>query len=159
MNIIKIAIIGLFLVSINATAQYGSNYGGGYGGSRNNGIPQTKDSKPTPEEIEKERNAKIDKIMERLKTELTLDDLQFIAIRNEIITNSKSTDILMKKNEISEEDKAKELKALQEKTEKTIISYLNKTQKDKYQLLKEERAVGKEDKKKKKNKEKEQQPE
>lgn len=159
MNIIKIAIIGLFLVSINATAQYGSNYGGGYGGSRNNGIPQTKDSKPTPEEIEKERNAKIDKIMERLKTELTLDDLQFIAIRNEIITNSKSTDILMKKNEISEEDKAKELKALQEKTEKTIISYLNKAQKDKYQLLKEERAVGKEDKKKKKNKEKEQQPE
>ena len=59
MNIIKIAIIGLFLVSINATAQYGSNYGGGYGGSRNNGIPQTKDSKPTPEQIEMLRLIKL----------------------------------------------------------------------------------------------------
>ena len=39
-----------------------------------------------------------------------------------------------------------------EKTEKNILSYLNTSQKEKFQVLKEERAVGKNDKKKRKDK-------
>ena len=145
---IRIVTLCLLLTTLYASAQYNNNYGA----LRNNGVPQTNDSKPTAAQIEKEKNAQIAKIMDKLKTDLTLDDLQMIAIKNEILTSNKNTDILMKKEDISEEDKSKELKAIQEKTEKNILSYLNTSQKEKFQVLKEERAVGKNDKKKRKDK-------
>jgi hypothetical protein len=109
---------------------------------------------PSAEEIEKSRNEYVDKYMVKLKDALTLDDLQVIAIKNELITNSKSIDIVMKKEEDSQEDKSKEVRALMDKTEATINSYLNKEQKEKY-LLFRANLNKKKDKDKDKKKEKE----
>ncbi|WP_162127410.1 hypothetical protein [Flavobacterium phycosphaerae] len=147
MNAFKVLFLGVLLYATNATAQYGNNYG--YG-SRNNNMPavQQTPEKATPAEIEKARNERVDKIMTRLQSELILDELQFIAIKNDITSSTKSIDIVMK-SENSDEDKNKEIKAIQDKTEKSILSYLNPSQKEKYQKMKEDRAVGKSEKKKK----------
>ena len=61
--------------------------------------------------------------------------------------------------ELSDEEKNSELKSIQEKIEKTILSYLNPAQKEKYQLLKIQKPDKKEDKKKKKSQEKAEQSE
>jgi hypothetical protein len=92
--------------------------------------------------------------MVRLKAALTLDDLQYIAIKNDILASSKRMDIVMKSSN-SEEDKAEEIRATQEKTEKSINSYLNAEQREKYKLFLEEKNSKKKekDKKKKKNEE------
>ena len=92
--------------------------------------------------------------MLRLKEDLKLDDLQFIAIKNEILKSYKEIDILFKK-EFSEEEKNNQLKAIQDNTDKTILSYLNTQQKEKYAALKNEKPSKKDDKKKKKDVEKE----
>ena len=164
MKTLKIVLFYLLLTSLNAAAQYGNQYGNPYGYynggvDRSNQIPQNNEPKePTPEEIAKARNTRVDNIMKRMKEDLTLDDLQYIAIRNELIANSKSVEILLK-SEISQEDKTKQFQAIQEKTEKTINSYLNPSQREKYQMLKDDKALGidaKKSKKKKKEKEKEQ---
>jgi hypothetical protein len=153
MSMFKILFFSLMLSTMAASAQYGNNYGNG---TRNNGMPnvQQPPTKATPAEIEKSRNERIDKTMIRLKLELDLDELQFIAIKNDITSTTKSMEIVME-SQNSEEDKTKELKAIQEKTEKNILSYLNASQKEKYQKMKEDRAVGKDEKKKKKQKEEE----
>ncbi|MGL2966357.1 hypothetical protein [Flavobacterium sp. XGLA_31] len=150
----------LFLSTTAAFAQYGNpygnygGYGGGYRGGYRSGMPGGGETKPSPEKIEKEKNEQIDKAMARLKEDLNLDDLQFIAIKNEIMSSYKSLDILMK-SEIPDEDKTKQYKAIQEKAEKNIMSYLNAAQKEKYQQLKLEKNNKKEDKKSKKDKDKE----
>jgi hypothetical protein len=156
MNAFKILFLGVFLYSANAAAQYGNNYG--YG-ARNNGMPNVQQTpeKPTPADIEKNRNERIEKIMTGLQLDLTLDELQFIAIKNDITSSTKSIDIVMK-SENSDEDKNNEIKAIQEKTEKSILSYLNASQKEKYQKVKENRANGKKEKNKKR-KDKEETPE
>ena len=153
MNSFKILFFSLMLTTVSATAQYGNVYGNGM---RSNRLPEnhTTDSKPSPEDIEKEKSERIVKVMDRLKTELTLDELQYIAIKNEITSSNRSIEIVMK-SENSDEDKNNEIKAIKEKTDKTIISYLNASQKEKYQKMKEDRALGKEEKKKKKRKEEE----
>ena len=145
--------------SANAVAQYGNNYGYG-SGSLNNRIPNVprENTKPSAADIEKNRKERVDKMMEKLKADLTLDELQFIAIKNDMLTSFKAMDIVMK-SENSDEDKSNEVKAIQEKTEKSVLSYLNATQKEKYLKIKEDRAAGKEKKKKRKEKEKEETPE
>ncbi len=131
MKLASFFLLAFMLQAIPLCAQYNSSYGGGY---RNNGMPQTQPSKPSPEQIEKAKNERTDKIMSKLKKELNLDDLQFIAIRNELVSSSKSIDILMK-SQNSDEAKQNELKAIQEKSEKNIKSYLSPDQKEKYQAL------------------------
>lgn len=130
-----------------ATAQYGNNYGYGNRYNSMSNIPQ-KDSKPTPAEIEKSREERVTTAMEKLKGELNLDELQYIAIKNDISSSFKNMEIVMK-SENSDEDKQKELIAIQEKTEKSIKSYLNPGQKEKYDKMKEDKAVGKKETKKK----------
>ena len=78
-----------------------------------------------------------------------MDELQAIAIKNEILTNSKNIDIVMKKED-SNEVKEKEVKALMDKTEVVINSYLNKEQKEKYLIFKANKKEKKKDKKSKK---------
>lgn len=153
MKTLKIVFICLVLSTMNATAQYGNPYGNRMGGfDRSNQIPQNNEPKePTPEEITKARTERVDKFMKQLKDNLTLDDLQYIAIKNELIGNSKSVDILLK-SEISQEDKTKQYQAIQEKTEKIINSYLNSSQKEKYQILRDEKGFGNDTKKSKKKK-------
>jgi hypothetical protein len=153
MKTFKILFICLFLSNISAVAQFGNINGNRMGGvDRSNQIPQSNEPKePTPEEITSARNMRVDNIMKQMKEDLTLDDLQCIAIRNELIANSKSIEILIK-SEISEEDKTKQFQSIQEKTEKIINSYLNSSQKEKYQILKDEKALGVDTKKSKKKK-------
>ena len=148
MNIFKIAFFGLLLTSANAFSQY-NDYNRNSGINHDVGRDYPSSRKPSAEESEKARAEQIDKIMSKLKIALTLDELQTIAIKNEITSNSKNIDIVMKKED-SEEDKSKEIKALIDRTEVIINSYLNKEQKEKYKAFVEESKNGKKDKKTKK---------
>jgi hypothetical protein len=151
----KTLIFSFLLATISASAQYNNgNYNGynnGYRSMRNTSIPSTP-QKVSAESIEKERMKEIEKIVSRLKEELNLDELQVIAIRNEVTKSNKSIEIVMK-SEISEEDKNTEYIAIQEKADKSIISYLNAAQKEKYQKWKEDSTNKKDQKKKRKDKE------
>lgn len=141
MYTLKLFFFGLLLSSISGFSQ---NY---YGMNRDL-IDNSTPKKQTTEEINKERSEYVDKYMVKLKTELNLDELQIIAIKNEIISNSKNIDIVMKKEDLGE-DKQKEVKALMDKTEVIINSYLNKEQKEKYLLFKAKKNDKKKDKKSK----------
>lgn len=150
MNILKIVFFSLIICSANAFAQ-------GNFGQNNNGfnqdmgrVPQNA-PKPSADEIEKVRSKRMDEFMNKLKVDLTLDELQYIAIRQGIISNNKNIDVMLKK-EISEEDKAKEVKALMEKTEGIITSYLNKDQRERFKVLSEEMKVASNKDKKSKKK-------
>jgi len=133
MKTYKILISILLLSSISAFSQYGNYYGNrNYGLNRDLNQGYTgKPSGPTAEDIEKNRIEQIDRYMSLLKDELKLDDLQFIAIKNEVMANSKNVNIVMKK-ENSDEDKGKEIKALMEQTEARINTYLSSEQKEKF---------------------------
>lgn len=162
MKYFKILLFVLLLSAIDSHAQYGYGYGnGGFGSNSGPGVirnrmpaAQQTPKEPTAEEIEKNRIERIDAYMSNLKADLTLDELQYIAVKNELISSSKKMDIVVKK-EFSDDEKTAELKSIQEKTEKTILSYLNPAQKEKYELLKTEKPKLKDEKKKKREKEKE----
>ncbi|MEC4049467.1 hypothetical protein OX284_008495 [Flavobacterium sp. SUN046] len=143
----------IFLLSLNAVAQYpGGGYGGGYGGMNGTsgnmsgmrggmngmGSPMGSPGKTQTAPTEKEKAEKIDKIMEKFKKDLNLDELQMFAIRNEVVANSKSMEAIMK-SENSNDDKGKEAEAVNEKTDRIINTYLNKEQKEKYKVLIDER--------------------
>lgn len=153
MKSFKITFFCLLFFAIGANAQYGYN-NAGPGVIRNNGMPNTQQTpkEPTPEEIEKIRTEKIDSYMSKLKTDLTLDELQYIAIKNELTASSKRMDIVVKRDNYTDAEKTTEINSIQEKMEKTILSYLNASQKEKYELLKTQKPDKKEDKKKKKAK-------
>ena len=136
----------LLLGSITfASAQFGGNgMNNGMGmGARNQQRMQNPNNfgrnEKSAEEIEKERAENIDKTVEFLKTELKLDELQVIVIRKEIETNSKKIYAVLKNDEISEEDKTKEMEAISEKTDTTINTFLNAEQKEKYKKFIENR--------------------
>ena len=126
MKLFKTILFCLLLFGITASAQIG------YGNNRNrNSENYQNESKPDPKEIEKQKAENINKFVAKLKEALVLDELQVIAITNEITSSNKNMEIVMKK-ESSEEDKVKEMKAITDRTEKTITSYFNTTQKEKY---------------------------
>jgi len=81
----KILACAFILLSVNTiSAQYG-NYGyGGYGGSNRMGQMNRGMSQPMRTETKKEVPVEdiVNKVMAKLKTELTLDELQVIAISN-----------------------------------------------------------------------------
>ena len=79
----------------------------------------------------------VKKVVDRLKTQLTLDELQVIAISNIITENIKKQNTVLKKEDNNEE-KVSELKAISEKTDLDILILLNKDQKTKYKLLAED---------------------
>lgn len=155
----EILFFALLLGSTTASfAQYG-NYNSvtRYGGVDRDlaGDNNHAQAAPSAEEIEKNRNERIGKFIEKMKEGLTLDELQVIAIRNELVKNEKSIEIIIKKEDIPQEEKTEEIKAITGKTEIIIKSYLNKGQKEKYDVFMEEMKTNKKDKKsKKKEKEK-----
>lgn len=130
MKMIKLIAFSLILFSLNIYAQ-NNRYGGVI---RNEGFGNTGYSKPNAKQVEKEKTEILEKFMKKMNKELLLDELQYIAIKNEIVSNNKNMEIIIK-SENSENDKTIELKALQEKTEKNILSYLNATQKEKFKVL------------------------
>lgn len=136
----------LLLGSITfASAQFGGNgmnNGMGMGTRNQQSIQNTNNFgryEKSPEEIEKERAENIEKSVEALKTELKLDELQIIVIRKEIETSTKKIFAVVKNEELSQEDKAKEIEAISEKTDTTINTFLNAEQKEKYKKFIENR--------------------
>lgn len=154
MNTYKILLFWFLFSSVNAFSQQNYHNDGRYGGGgvdREIGRDYSHQaSKPTPEEIEKSRTVGIEKLVMKLKTDLSLDELQVIVIRNELTSNSKNVDIVLKKDN-SDEEKSKDVKALMDKLEISIKSYLNKDQKEKYDAAVEAMKGKKKDKKNKKN--------
>jgi len=135
--------IGLFVFTCTTSiAQYGNGgmyggsgmnrgMGGGMNGMNNQGMGNRNSTTKSPEDIEKERTENLNKSIEKLTKDLSLDDLQVIVIRKEIEASSKSIYAVMKA-ESSNEDKIKEVDAINEKTDRTINTFLNAEQKAKY---------------------------
>ena len=151
MKTLKILLFTLFILSSGAFAQNYNQHS--YGVNQDLGR-NSEPSKPSQQEIDENKSKQLDKLMDQLKKELLLDELQTIAIKNEVTTNRKNVEILMKK-ENSDEEKSKEIKAMMDRTEVIINSYLNKDQKEKYKILTEKMKSGKKIKKGKKDQVKE----
>jgi len=146
MKTLKTFVFALLILSSAAFAQnFNQN---GYGVNQDLGR-NSSPSKPSQQDIDENNSKQLDRFMEQLKKELSLDELQTIAIKNEVTTNRKNVEILMKK-ENSEEEKSKQIKAMMDRTDVTINSYLNKDQKEKYKILTEKMKSGKKIKKGKK---------
>ena len=138
----------IFIVTFTSFAQYnnGGMYGGGMngGGMNRMGNPQSIQNtnnygrNKSPEDLEKEREENLNKSIEKITKDLNLDDLQVIVIRKEIEANSKSI-FAVTKSEISNEEKMKEIDAINEKTDRTINTFLNPDQKIKYKKYIDER--------------------
>ena len=145
-------ILVVFLFSTTVSAQYGNGgynngYGNNYGSNRrmNSGMDQSM-SQQKPKEIPVE--VTVAKIIERIKPELNLDELQAIAISN-ILTENIRTQGMLIKAEVSQDDKMANIKALSEATDRKIMDLLNKEQKEKYTALNQEANSPKKSKKKK----------
>lgn len=136
----KILLIAFFIVSNTSVclSQFGNN-GMGMGSGMNNRNQQSIQNtnnfgryEKSPEQIEKDKAESIDRSVEALKTELNLDELQIIVIRKEIETSTKKIYTIIKNEETSQEDKTREIEAINEKTDLTIMTFLNNDQKIKY---------------------------
>jgi hypothetical protein len=143
-KIILLTIIGLYSnISFSQFGQqggYGQQQGGygqsnprfGGGQSNMNGIPASDNNRDS--ESEKSKKDRFDKIMEKLKKELTLDDLQFFAVSGVIKDSFKKQEVIMKK-EISEEEKKEEIKGITEISNTKVLEFLNKDQKVKFKTM------------------------
>ncbi len=151
-----ISVLFLLFTSTAIFAQYGGygggygGYGGGYGGRMNQmgGMGGMNQHQEKPKEIPVE--VTVGKIMEQLKPELKLDALQEIAIAN-ILTESIKSQGAIIKQEISQDDKVKEIQTLSELTDSKIKQLLSQSQKDKYKAMQEDAKNPKKTKKKKKD--------
>jgi hypothetical protein len=150
------SILFLLFSSTTLFAQYGGygggygGYGGGYGGrmSQMGGMGGMNQHQEKPKEIPIE--VTVGKIMEQLKPELQLDALQEIAIAN-ILTGSIKSQGAIIKQEISQDDKVKEIQTLSELTDSKIKQLLTQSQKEKYKAMQEDAKNPKKMKKKKKD--------
>lgn len=139
-----------FLLSLMIVqAQFGNTGFGNGMDRRNNGMNQINQGIPEdkPEEVPIEKT--VGDIMERMKEEVNLDELQVIAISNILKESIREHGILLKQN-FSEEDQIKNFTALSEVTDRKIVAFLNKEQKEKYFIFKENKNVKKPKSKKKK---------
>jgi len=129
------------LLSINTVcAQYGNGYNNGYGGNgygRGGGMGmdrsmmQGQQSAPSkPKEIPAEETAA--KIVEQMKPEVNLDELQAIAITNVMADSMREQGILLKNESSSQDQKLEQINALREETNKKINAFLNPDQKEKF---------------------------
>lgn len=126
-----ILVVTSLLFCNEISAQFGNGFGNGNGMMNRrmgNGMDQTRQPEK-PKEIPTE--VTVGKIMERLSPELTLDELQKIAIGN-ILTESIKTQGMLIKAEVSQEDKMNNIKVLSETTDKKILDLLNPAQKEKF---------------------------
>jgi len=135
----SLSILVFALFSINCvSAQYGNGYNNGYGGNgygRGGGMDrsmmnQTSQQPSKPKEIPVEETAA--KIVEQMKPEVKLDELQAIAITNVFADSMREQGILLKNESSSQEQKMEQMKALREATTKKITAFLNPDQVEKY---------------------------
>lgn len=129
MKKIKIYInCSILLFSITIAAQNGLG--------RNNSSNNEFQNEKSKEDFEKEKGKLIEKSIAKLKTDLQLDELQTIAIKQIVLEGIRQEGIILKKEE-NEDEKVKALQALSETTDTKIMALLNKVQKEKYIELKE----------------------
>ena len=136
----------VMLFCFKMQAQFGNNgFGGGNGlnrnGSqfdRNNASQQNQErQKPKLEDVAK----RVDAIVEKLKKELTLDDLQVFAVNKYMTSNINESDKVILKESISQDEKITEIMRINDTSDFNIISILNKDQKIKYKTMVEERKA------------------
>ncbi|PIF30911.1 hypothetical protein CLU81_1367 [Flavobacterium sp. 9] len=129
----------------SVSAQYGNGYNNGYGGGYGNngygrgggmgmdrsmmGGPQ-QNTQSKPKEIPVEETA--GRIVEQMKPEVNLDELQAIAITNVLADSLREQGILLKNESSSQDQKIEQIKALRESTTKKITAFLNPDQVEKY---------------------------
>ncbi|MBP4138199.1 hypothetical protein [Flavobacterium geliluteum] len=125
------------LLSINTVwAQYGNGYnnnGYGRGGAMgmDRSMMQGQQSAPSkPKEIPAEETAA--KIVEQMKPEVNLDELQAIAITNVMADSMREQGILLKNESSTQDQKLEQINALREETNKKINAFLNPDQKEKF---------------------------
>ena len=147
MNKIKLITVIALLLSMNGFSQMGNNRMMQQNTQPN--IPNNPEREK--EELEKSRKENLEKMMDRVTTELNLDALQQIAIRQVYDENMKKQGIILKK-EIPDEAKIEQLKSLSESTKSKVLEFLNSEQKEKYETLIKENNEVKSKKKKKKEK-------
>jgi hypothetical protein len=140
-SIQSLFILAFVILSLNSvSAQYGNGYNNGYGngyGGRGGGMgmdrsmmqgPQSSPSKP--KEVPVEETAA--KIVEQMKPEVNLDELQAIAITNVIADSMREQGVLLKNESSSQDEKIEQINALREVTTKKITAFLNPGQVEKY---------------------------
>lgn len=143
----KSILAGFLLIGTVGFAQmYGNGYGGGYGSGYGNpygrssmGMQPTQPREKTVDEIEKERVETVNKTVEKLKNDLTLDELQVVIVRKEFDASSKKINAVIKKEGLSQDEKMKEVQAINETAERNIINFLNDEQKKKFKEMIAER--------------------
>jgi hypothetical protein len=131
----------LFLLSITTiNAQFGNSGFGNGMDRRNNSMNQINQGIPEdkPEEIPVEKT--VADIIGKMKPAVNLDELQVIAISNVLKESIREQGILLKQN-FSQEDQIKNFTALSEVTDRKIMAFLNKEQKEKYLLFKETKNI------------------
>ena len=156
-----LASVFMLLSSITTiSAQYGnggyggnSGYGGngyGSGGGMNQMGGMNQRSEPEkPKEIPAEIT--VAKVMEDMKPAIELDELQVIAISN-VLIESLNTQGRILKQDSTQDEQMKDFQALSENTDRQIMNFLNKDQKEKYLAFKEDRKNPKKSKSKEKKK-------
>lgn len=128
------------MLSINTvSAQYGNGYNNGYGGNgygRGGGgmdrsMMQGQQGTPSkPKEVPAEETAA--RIVEQMKPEVNLDELQAIAITNVLADSMREQGILLKSESSSQDQKLEQINALRDETNKKINAFLNPDQKEKF---------------------------
>ena len=161
MKTTKTFLASLFMLFSISTiyAQYGNNgygnngYGGnGYGsgsGMNQMGGMNQRSQPEKPKEIPAE--VTVAKVMEEMKPAVGLDELQVIAISN-VLIESINTQGRILKQDSTQDEQIKDFQALSENTDRKIMNFLNKDQKDKYLAFKEDRKNPKKSKSKEKKK-------
>jgi len=143
----KILTVFLLLFSF-ATVFAQSGYEDPYGANSNNGatgygrrknMPLRDISKLPKKEQNKLHEETAEKTIARLKTELNLDELQLIMV-TKIINETQKRQNNITASDFSEEDKIAETETLLASTDREIMSFLNKNQKEKFAFLIQERV-------------------
>ena len=155
MKLIPKIVVNLFILfSFNiAFAQYGNGYGNnGYGNGNGYGSnsmgqmdqgSQQESEKVIPVEVT------VSKVMKEMTPAINLDELQVIAISN-VLKESINTQGRILKLNATQEEQMENFKILGETTDRKILEFLNKDQKEKYLIFKEESKNPKKSKSKKK---------
>ena len=137
----SIFLLVLALLSFNSvSAQYGNGYNNGYGNNgygRGGGMGMDRSmmqgsqgSTSKPKEVPPEEIAA--KIVEQMKPEVNLDELQAIAITNVIADSMREQGVLLKNESSSQDQKIEQITALREVTTKKINAFLSPEQIEKY---------------------------
>ena len=155
MKLIQKIVLPLFVLLYSQTisAQYGNGYGNnGYGNGNGYGSnsmgqmdqgSQQESEKVIPVEVT------VSKVMKEMTPAINLDELQVIAISN-VLKESMNTQGRILKLNATQEEQMENFKILAETTDRKILEFLNKDQKEKYLVFKEESKNPKKSKSKKK---------